>query len=153
MRGSSDAVFDYDADGLLTSAGALSITRDDANGFIVRAAVGTVATTFDYNEFGEIVAEETTANGIRLFRADYTRDAGGRLTQKSETVDGVVSDARFVYDLAGRLTGVTRDGVAAAHYEYDANGNRTVAAAVTATYDEQDRPITRDADLSAHRDR
>ena len=50
----------------------------------------------------------------------------------------------YGYDPAGRLTDVTTDGILAAHYDYDGNGNRLsvmrpASGTVSGTYDAQDR--------------
>src|SRR5262249_19284420 len=52
----------------------------------------------------------------------------------------------YIYDLAGRLTDVYRDGALAVSYQYDENGNRlsrTVNLGVSAgAYDDQDRLLS-----------
>jgi RHS repeat-associated protein len=54
----------------------------------------------------------------------------------------------YDYDDIGRLTDVKQDGVLTAHYEYDANGNRTRAqyplsvVDVSGSYDDQDRLLS-----------
>ncbi|KYF68025.1 hypothetical protein [Sorangium cellulosum] len=78
--------------------------------------------------------------------ASYAPDALGRIEQRTETVLGETHVYGYDYDLAGRLTDVTRDGVLVAHYDYDANGNRLArtsgAATESGTYDDQDRLLT-----------
>src|SRR6185503_19339580 len=73
----------------------------------------------------------------------YTRDKLGRITQKTETVGGVADTYSYSYDLAGRLTGVDKNGASVESYGYDDNGNRTSATVngltSNATYDDQDR--------------
>ena len=59
----------------------------------------------------------------------------------------------YTYHAIGQLTDASIDGVPAYHYEYDQNGNRTVADDVlagdlaTATYDAQDRLIRHGSNL------
>jgi YD repeat-containing protein len=77
----------------------------------------------------------------------YTRDALGRITQKTETLGGTTATTVYGYDQAGRLTDVTVDSTLTAHYDYDANGNRLsvtrpVSGTVSGTYDAQDRLVT-----------
>lgn len=83
---------------------------------LTQATQSGTTTTFGYNGFGELLGEHTTRAGMTLYRG---------------------------YDLAGRLTTVTRGGAPLAEYTYDANGNRTsvttTAGTTTATYDAQDR--------------
>jgi YD repeat-containing protein len=53
-----------------------------------------------------------------------TRDDGGRILTRTEHLGGDTVAWAYGYDQMGRLTDVTRDGVAVEHYGYDANGNR-----------------------------
>ena len=72
-----------------------------------------------------------------------TRDKLGRITQKAETISGVTDTFVYGYDLTGRLTSVTKNGVTVESYAFDNNGNRTSATVnginVSANYDAQDR--------------
>ena len=83
---------------------------------------------------------------MALLTIAYVRDDLGRIVTKTETIDGVTTTYGYTYDLAGRLTDVTRDAVAVAQYTYDANGNRlshaTPTTSVTGTYDDQDRLLS-----------
>jgi RHS repeat-associated protein len=95
---------------------------------------------------GELASEHSQHGGTPLYGATYTRDDGGRLADRAETIGGTTTTDSYGYDLAGRLTTVTRDGAPLATYAYDANGNRTSvttsAGTVVATYDNQDRILT-----------
>ena len=149
----------YDDDGLLMQAGSVTYTRDAANGLLTGATLGAANSAFTYNGFGELVSQTSTHGGSALYSATYTRDAGGRLASQTQTIGGTTTVDAYTYDLAGRLTSVTRNGVALAQYAYDANGNRTsvasAAGAATATYDAQDRILTfgaRSYTHSAHGD-
>jgi len=63
---------------------------------------------------------------------DYgTRDALGRIVTKTEAILGETHQYLYGYDTVGRLTDITKDGAAAAHYDYDANGNRLAAPELT----------------------
>ncbi len=92
-----------------------------------------------FNEFGELSSFASSAP----FAVNYTRDKLGRITQKVETIQGVTTTTDYVYDIAGRLTGVSENGVAVSVYGYDANGNRVngynKAGGILAYYDGQDR--------------
>jgi len=46
------------------------------------------------------------------------------IAANTETIGGVSSTYAYAYDSAGRLTDITTNGTATAHYEYDLNGNR-----------------------------
>jgi RHS repeat-associated protein len=71
------------------------------------------------------------------------RDALGRISRKTELIDGVTRVFTYGYDNRNRLRDVFVDGLPSEHYEYDANGNRvsatTSVGTVTAAYDDQDR--------------
>jgi YD repeat-containing protein len=106
--------------------------------------LGNVSDTYTYNTFGELATYQATSSGSPLLNTLYTRDALGRITQKVETIGGVTTTTVYGYDTAGRLADVTIDGVLAAHYEYDGNGNRLSVTrpgpgTVSGTYDAQDR--------------
>ena len=81
-----------------------------------------------------------------LFTVQYTRDKLGRITTKTETVEGLTSTYTYAYDQAGRLTDVWKDGALVGHYEYDLNSNRTLytgqLGSFTGTYDAQDRLLS-----------
>ena len=77
-----------------------------------------------------------------LYTVQYTRDNLGRITGKTETINGVSHSYGYGYDQQGRLDSATLDG-ATATYGYDANGNRTqVNGAAIAAYDDQDRLLS-----------
>jgi RHS repeat-associated protein len=81
-----------------------------------------------------------------VFDDHITRDAGGRITQRVETIDGLTRVFDYVYDVPGRLSIVRRNGTLVVMYTYDENGNRIVAEGeaglVEGTYDGQDRALT-----------
>jgi len=138
--------FGYDGDLVLTQAGALSMTRDAQRAGLLNGSVlGTIASTYTYNGFGELEAATTSNDplGDQLYSVSYVRDKLGRIVQKTETVEGVSHVYGYVYDLAGRLESVTMDGIVLESYGYDGNGNRIeLDGASIATYDEQDRLLT-----------
>jgi RHS repeat-associated protein len=81
-------------------------------------------------------------NGTGTNGTPITRDANGRITAMHETINGVTHTWAIAYDARGRLSSVTRDGVAAS-YGYDPNGNlTTINGATFGTYDAQDRMLS-----------
>ncbi|HMC23327.1 MAG TPA: hypothetical protein VKL19_15845, partial [Thermoanaerobaculia bacterium] len=74
--------YNYDADGLLINAGPLSLTRDAHNGFLTGSTLGVISDSWTYNSF----AEPASYLAPSLFSQQYTRDDGGRIAEKSETV-------------------------------------------------------------------
>jgi len=53
-----------------------------------------------------------------------TRDNNGRITNKTETIDGKTSDYIYTFDSMGRLLTVTKDSTLVEEYQYNANGTR-----------------------------
>lgn len=143
VDGAHEVTFDYDADGLLTGAGPLALTRDPQRGGLVTATdLAGVSTARTYNAFGELASYAASAGGTPVYSTTYERDRLGRITRKVETVEGVTTTVDYGYDAAGRLTTVTRDGLAT-RYTYDPNGNRIhVDGMPVGTYDDQDRLLT-----------
>ncbi|MEF8794586.1 MAG: Ig-like domain-containing protein, partial [Thiohalorhabdus sp.] len=141
----SQVGFAYDDDGLLTAAGALSLTRDPDHGRVTGTALAGITGSRSYNPFGELSGRTVQVSGAGVYDAGYARDKLGRITGETETVNGAPESWDYTYDDGGRLTRVTRDGSLVADYSYDANGNRTAvttpSGTITADYDEQDRLI------------
>lgn len=143
IDGGSRVAFGYDLDGLLTTAGSLTVVYDPLTGLRTGSALGSVVDQVVYDGFGEAREYHATFAGAALYDAVYTRDASGRITGIVETVEGVPATYRYDQDAAGRLVGVTRNGTSIAAHVYDANGNRTASNGVSATYDAQDRLTAR----------
>jgi RHS repeat-associated protein len=147
INGGSTVNYDYDADSLLVKAGDLWLVRDPENGLLKGTQLGGkdgIVTQRAYNAFGEMVSETATVNGNPLYTNQYSYDKLGRITQKVETLEGVVTTLAYDYDPAGRLVKVTQNGAVTEQYSYDGNGNRLSAitathGSVTGSYDEQDR--------------
>ena len=128
--------YGYDNDGLLMQAGDMSLTRDSQNGQLSGTSIGSISTSRSYNSYGELASQSAAS----LYSVNYTRDDLGRITAKSETVNGVTTLYAYDYDTAGRLITLQENGVTIATYQYDSNGNRThVNGMLVASYDGQDR--------------
>jgi RHS repeat-associated protein len=157
VNSGNEISYAYDDDGLLIGAGSLIINRDASNGLVTGSTLGNVSDSWTYNGFGEPETYSASYNGTSLISTQYTRDNMGRITQKTETINGVINVYGYTYDLTGRLTDVTKNGATTAHYVYDDNGNRisyTNAAGTTinGTYDDQDRLIQYGATTYAYTD-
>lgn len=135
----------YDADSLLTQAGALTLTRAPATGRISSTNLGAVSTTLGYTTYGELETVTATA-GAALYAYTLHRDLSGRIDGKTETVQGITHAFGYAYDTAGRLESVTRDGQIVEAYSYDDNGNRlsrtTSGGTEASTVDDQDRLLS-----------
>jgi len=134
----------YDADGLLTSAGSLSMVRDPKHGLITRSTLGNLVTTFSYNGVAELTSLQASYSGATVYSEALIRDAVGRVAQKTETIGGTTASYAYAFDAAGRLVATAVNGANATNYAYDANGNRTTVtrspgSPVAAAFDAQDR--------------
>ena len=148
VNAASPIAYGYDADGLLTSAGELTLTRDPQNGLLTATSLQTTAEALTYNGFGELSSYEAAVNNLVLpiMAVSYVRDALGRIIEKTETIESTAHTYGYDYDLAGRLSEVTVDSVVTATYTYDNNGNRlsevTSNGTRTGSYDNQDRLLS-----------
>jgi RHS repeat-associated protein len=142
VNGSSIAL-QYDQDSLLTTAGALTLTRHPQNGLVTGTALGSLTDARTYTSFGELDQYAAAFNGTPLYGLHDTRDALGRIVGRQETIGGSTDQYAYAYDSAGRLTTVQKNGATTQAYTYDANGNRLSAgppaSQVTAVFDGQDR--------------
>ena len=120
----------YDQDTLLTSAGALTLTRDPDHGLVSGTQLDSVVDARIYTGFGGLDHYSAHYAATSLYEVQYTRDALGRITAKTETVGGTTDNYTYDYDDGGRLAEVRRNGAATHTYSYDANGNRLTANAV-----------------------
>lgn len=132
--GSNTINYAYDDDGLLITAGSLSINRGIQNGLLTGTNLGGVVTNTTNNAFGELEAESAIAGSNTLYNAIYTRDQIGRISQKQELLNGITTTYNYDYDFSDRLIEVKANGTITGTYDYGENGNR-----IEGTYDEQDR--------------
>jgi len=145
--GDKEIAFTYDNDGQFTSIGDLTIPetdgRDQTNGLLKKSVLGNIVTTFDYNNFGQQNHYEVKQGDTSLYSYAFTDiDKYGRVKIKSETIGGVTTDYRYVYDLNERLSYVYQNETEVSHYTYNKNGNSLTHNAISATYDDQDRLLT-----------
>ncbi|MCB1568695.1 MAG: RHS repeat protein, partial [Xanthomonadales bacterium] len=144
----------YDKDGLPTQVNArkagtssadLALTWSPQHGLLTNTQLGRVADAWTYNLFAEPLNYSATLDGAALYGVSYTRDKLGRITHKEETLQGSTHSFAYSYDVAGRLTHTTRDGVSVGAWTWDANGNRLSssdgATTTACQYDAQDRAI------------
>ena len=133
-------------DGALSSVGDLTIIRNPDNGVVTGTDIGNVSDSVALNTFGELSNYTAQYSGSDLLDISYTRDKLGRIETRTETAGGTTADYSYMYDLAGRLTEVRKDGTLISEYSYDNNGNRlshtTPSGTVSGIYDDQDRLLT-----------
>jgi RHS repeat-associated protein len=118
-------IYTYDDDGLLTGAGGFAIFRNAGNGLPESVTGGALNLSRTFNGYGEVDVQDFTISGSSLTSWNLTRDDNGRITGKTETVDGVTSNYVYTYDPMGRLLTVTKDSTLVEEYQYGLNGTRT----------------------------
>ncbi|RUO94464.1 hypothetical protein D7Y11_04325 [Corallococcus sp. AB018] len=145
VNGGTPVAYAYDLDGLLVSAGALTLSRRDDNGLLARTHLGSISTVETSNAYGELESWSAASGDVPLLSYQLERDVLGRIVRRTETEGTTVHTDVFTHDEAGRLASVTRDGALLEENTYDANGNRTSVLRgelQTATHDAQDRLLT-----------
>lgn len=138
--------YEYDRDGLLTQAGAMTINRQSSTGFMTTNVLDAITERVTVDGFGAVTRRETTCGGAGLYQVDYGYDKVGRVTGLVEVIGGETNAVSYRYDAAGYLAGVTGTDAVGGYvntYRYDANGNRTQAVVrgslATGEVDGQDR--------------
>jgi len=118
----------YDRDGLLTNIHGFTIGRHADHGLPVSLDDGTLNKTFVYNGHGEVTDVSAELNQGAAFDYELTYNTVGQIVGKTETLpDGTVHQYSYTYDDRYRLTKVTKNSQLVEQYQYDANGNRTLA--------------------------
>ena len=133
--------YGYNQDSLLTSADDLTLARDPQNGLLQGSSPDHITDTFVYNPFGEPEDYQASFNASSLFQQSFERDnysdrerGGGRITRKTQTIQGVTQVYDYGYDLAGRLESVTVDGTLQSTYVYDSQDRLLSYGANTYAY-------------------
>jgi RHS repeat-associated protein len=115
----------YDNDGLLTGAGSFTISRNVGNGLPEAVTGGSFSLGRTFNGYGEVESQDVTVGASNIVSWDVDRDNNGRITNKTEFVNGVTSTYDYTYDSMGRLATVTKNGALVEEYQYNQNGIRT----------------------------
>ncbi len=132
--------YDYDRDGLLVQAEALTLERDAASGFVTGTLLGMVTDRWLLTPFGELAEYDAFVAGESVYGYEVVTDKLGRVRQLTEITDGVTTTYNYDYTPTGQLASVRHSGAETSSYGYDANGNRThVNGIEVATFDAQDR--------------
>jgi len=118
--------YGYDLDGLLTSVGAFTITRNVSNGLPEAVGDGIVSLTNTINGYGELDANDWTVASNSVYSWNVSqRDQAGRIKQRIENIGGETITWDYDYDLLGRLVETRKNSGIVESYGYDDNGNRT----------------------------
>lgn len=146
INGGNSISFTYDNDSLLIGAGDLNLIRNSAHGLITGSNLGNVNDTWSYSSFAEPISYRASYSGTTLYNVMYSHDGLGRIVEKAETIGGTTTTYAYVYDQAGRLVEVRRNGSPLEQYSYDSNGNRSSVTingvTSSASYDAQDRLVS-----------
>jgi len=142
----TERAFSYDDDDLLTGIGDFAISRTGPAGLPGELGDGVLAVNYEFNSRGRLANRSHKILAAGVYNLALTHDAAGRISQKVETIDGLITTYDYTYDLDGQLLEVHLEDVLEEHYEYDVNGNRTVrevsGVTETTTYDTQDRILS-----------
>jgi YD repeat-containing protein len=140
--------YSYDKNGLLTSAGDFSITRNSDNGLPESVSDVTYSQSRSFNGYGEISHCDTAVAGYDLYTSDIIRNDNGKTTEKTVTLEGEAHTYTYDYDELGRLTQVNKDGSVVEEYGYAPDGTRISEHNTlrgtdrSLSYDEEDRLLT-----------
>ena len=118
-------VLAYDDDGLTTSIGGFTITRNVDNGLPESVNDTTFTQSRNFNGYGDVSNYSNTVNSTNLYNVSLTRDSAARIIQRTETIDTETITWDYQYDDLGRLIEVKKNNTIVETYSYDANGNRT----------------------------
>src|SRR5262249_36568458 len=129
VNGASVIPYQYDFDGLLTGAGNLTLTSSAQDGSLASTTLGSTTDSLGYTGFGEFTSYGAAFSSSNVYSAQYTRDPLGRIAGTTETISGTTDSFDYSYDVAGRLIGVSKNGVPTSSYTYDDNGNRMTGPA------------------------
>lgn len=150
-------VYDYNPDFGIDGSGGFRLIYDPTSGNLNEVHFNTSTSPFagvlsglsvneqySYDSYGA-VASITSQNvdGSYQYAEIIFRDNSGRIIEKQEYANPNYHDYLYSYDLAGRLTQVTIDGVVNSTYVYDQNSNRilltTPTNSIAGTIDAQDK--------------
>jgi len=80
-----------------------AITRNVQNGLPEAVTGGSLNLSRTFNGYGEVSDEVYSVSGQGITSWNLARDNNGRITNKTETIDGTTSNYDFIYDSMGRL--------------------------------------------------
>jgi len=144
--------FGYDNDGLFVSTGTYAITRNSQNGLPEVISDSTFKINRAFSGYGEMDENTYSINNTPLYDWTVSRDNAGRITRKTENMQGSAAIWDYGYDEAGRITTVKQNNAVVESYTYDADGNRLTEindlrlTNKTYTYSAEDHVITAGTD-------
>lgn len=81
LNGANSITFQYDADGMLTKAGDLSLSRNAHNELLTGTTLGSVTDSLTYNGFGEVAAYNAKFNTSELLAEQFVSKLGALLAR------------------------------------------------------------------------
>ena len=85
----------------------MALTRDPDSGLLAGTALGILAQSHTYNDFGERTDTTLTESGSQIGSLSYSHDKLGRITSRSETLPGSSLNDSYDYNQAGYLISAT----------------------------------------------
>jgi hypothetical protein len=110
---------------------------------------GVLSLNRGFDGFGEVGSEQTEISGQNIYSYALTRDAGGEIITRTETIGQMSSRYDYRYDSLGRLTSVALNGLVVEQYQYGAKGPRTSESSslrgisnISLSYSEEDNLVS-----------
>ena len=131
-----------------TRAGAiiLAAEHEPLTALLAGTTLEQLTDSYEYDAFGELSRYTASFGATVLYDVEYDRDALGRITTKTETVQGTTVVYEYGYDNLGQLETVHEDTVLVSTYVYDDNGNRlshtTPGGTTSGSYNDQDQLLS-----------
>ncbi len=116
--------YTYDNDGLLTGAGSFIIGRNATNGLPTSVNDGALNLTRIFNGYEEEDGEVYNIGTQTPLSWSLARTETGRISSRTETVDGTTTNFTYNYDPMGRILTAARNGSVVEEYRYSLNGTR-----------------------------
>lgn len=118
----------FDAYGKVVQAGNLFVERAPYSGEILSITNGSITETRSYNDWGLLTGQTVTRDNEPYYTARYRYDGLQRIKQATEIISGDTVICDYIYNAAGQIEQVHRNGLPVEEYRYDAFGNRTSAS-------------------------
>ena len=143
VAGAAPIDYSYDAAGNITTAGAITDTRDPATGWIVKRTLGSLTEALGYNQFGEPTSVVVTGPHGQVAAITEQRDGLGRVVTWHLVTASADTTTTYGYDAAGRVINEMTDGVTTSYTLRRSREHHRHHPAGHADGDQQLRPAQR----------
>ena len=89
-----------------------------------RGVQGVLSLNRGFDGFGELDSEQSGISEQNVYSYSLTRNAGGEIVTKTETIGQMSNTYGYTYDSLGRLVSVALNNLTVEQYQYGANGTR-----------------------------